>query len=67
MRGENCWYDMLEASRAIRTGHFRLSSGQHSGMYIQCAKVLEDPARGEALGAALAREMQCDALSLIHI
>ncbi|MBD3366909.1 MAG: orotate phosphoribosyltransferase [Candidatus Eisenbacteria bacterium] len=36
------------------SGHFRLSSGRHSGEYCQCARVLEDPGRAEELGAALA-------------
>jgi orotate phosphoribosyltransferase len=34
----------LEDSRAIRTGHFVLTSGRHSAKYVQCARVLEDPA-----------------------
>jgi len=33
----------LKASDAIRTGHFVLTSGRHSGTYVQCARVLEDP------------------------
>lgn len=34
----------LEDASAIRTGHFVLTSGRHSGTYVQCARVLEDPA-----------------------
>ena len=34
----------LEEADAIRTGHFVLTSGRHSGTYVQCARVLEDPA-----------------------
>lgn len=33
----------LEASEAIRHGHFVLTSGRHSDTYVQCARVLEDP------------------------
>jgi len=33
---------LMEAD-AIRTGHFVLTSGRHSGTYVQCARVLEDP------------------------
>jgi orotate phosphoribosyltransferase len=40
------------------SGHFRLSSGRHSGEYCQCARVLEDPARAEELGRALADEFR---------
>jgi len=34
----------LKDADAIRTGHFVLTSGRHSGVYVQCARVLEDPA-----------------------
>lgn len=36
--------EALHASSAIRTGHFSLTSGRHSGTYVQCARILEDPA-----------------------
>lgn len=42
----------LEAAQAIRTGHFVLTSGRHSDRYVQCARILEDP----ALTTRLARE-----------
>jgi orotate phosphoribosyltransferase len=45
---------LLEEVGAIRTGHFELSSGRHSGTYIQCALVLERPKHAELLGRALA-------------
>lgn len=35
--------DALERADAIRTGHFVLTSGRHSGTYVQCARILEDP------------------------
>jgi hypothetical protein len=41
-------------SGALLEGHFRLSSGLHSSGYLQCALVLQHPARAEALGAAVA-------------
>ena len=34
----------LTEADAIRAGHFVLTSGRHSGTYVQCARVLEDPA-----------------------
>jgi len=34
----------LQDAQAIRSGHFVLTSGRHSGQYVQCARVLEDPA-----------------------
>src|ERR1700747_3161821 len=45
---------MFEASGAIRHGHFELSSGLHSGTYVQCALVLQYPKYAEKLGRALA-------------
>jgi len=45
---------MFEAVGAIRHGHFELSSGLHSGMYVQCALVLQYPRFAEKLGQALA-------------
>lgn len=45
---------MLEAAGAIRHGHFELSSGLHSGTYVQCALVLRYPRFAERLGQALA-------------
>ena len=41
-------------SGALLSGHFKLSSGLHSESYLQCAKVLQWPARAGPLGAALA-------------
>ncbi|MFI5058493.1 MAG: orotate phosphoribosyltransferase [Candidatus Acidiferrales bacterium] len=45
---------MFESSGAIRNGHFELSSGLHSGTYVQCALVLQYPRYAEKLGQALA-------------
>ena len=39
---------------ALLEGHFILSSGLHSGRYLQCARVLMDPARAARLCKALA-------------
>lgn len=45
---------MFESAGAIRHGHFELSSGRHSGTYVQCALVLQYPRLAEKLGQALA-------------
>jgi orotate phosphoribosyltransferase len=45
---------MFESAGAIRHGHFELSSGLHSGTYVQCAQVLQYPHFAEKLGHALA-------------
>lgn len=46
--------ELLERSGAMLTGHFRLSSGRHSDVYVQKARVLEDP----DATMALAREIE---------
>jgi orotate phosphoribosyltransferase len=45
---------LFELAGAIRHGHFELSSGLHSGTYMQCALVLQYPRFAEKLGRALA-------------
>jgi len=45
---------MFESAGAIRHGHFELSSGLHSGTYVQCALVLQYPRYAEKLGRGLA-------------
>ena len=42
---------------AYLKGHFRLSSGLHSGEYLQSALVLQHPVLAERLGVALAQSM----------
>ena len=51
------WLHELEASGALTRGHFKLSSGLHSPAYVQCARLLEDPARARRAGAALAEAL----------
>ena len=43
---------------ALLDGHFLLSSGLHSPRYLQCALVLEAPARAELLGKELGERLQ---------
>ena len=45
---------LFEKAGAVRHGHFELSSGLHSGTYVQCAQVLQYPRFAEKLGHALA-------------
>lgn len=49
---------LLEQTGALLTGHFRLSSGLHSGNYVQCAKLLEHPKNAKAIGIALAEKVR---------
>ena len=47
---------LLKERGALLEGHFRLSSGLHSSQYLQCARVLMDPALATRLGADLPLE-----------
>jgi orotate phosphoribosyltransferase len=44
----------LEARGAILNGHFRLSSGRHSNVFVQKFRLLEDPVLVERVARALA-------------
>jgi len=55
----------FRASEALLEGHFELSSGRHSGHYLQCARVLMDPMRASRLAAALAAKLPRDLRSQI--
>lgn len=46
--------DLFRQSGALLEGHFKLSSGLHSGKYLQSALVLQYPDFAERLGAAVA-------------
>jgi orotate phosphoribosyltransferase len=45
---------LYERTGALLRGHFRLTSGLHSDVYLQSALVLQHPVHAEALGRALA-------------
>ena len=47
----------FRASKALLEGHFLLSSGRHSGHYLQCARVLMDTTRAARLATALAGKL----------
>jgi len=50
----------FRAADALLEGHFILSSGLRSPRYLQCARVLMDPARAERLARALAAKLPAD-------
>ena len=50
----------FRAAEALLEGHFILSSGLRSPRYLQCARVLMDPARAERLASALAMNIPAD-------
>jgi orotate phosphoribosyltransferase len=50
--------ELFRETGAYLQGHFRLTSGLHSGEYLQCALVLRHPAAAEKLGRLLAEELR---------
>lgn len=54
---ENEVLDALRDAGAILHGHFQLTSGRHSDTYVQCARVLEDPALTTRLARAMAESV----------
>ena len=50
----------FRAAEALLEGHFILSSGLRSPRYLQCARVLMNPARGARLAEALAAKLPAD-------
>ena len=49
---------LLHDTRTLLSGHFRLSSGLHSNAYVQCARLLENPAHASVVGEALAVKLR---------
>ena len=56
----------FRAAEALLEGHFVLSSGLHSPLYLQCARVLMDPARASRLAHALATRLPLEIRSRIE-
>lgn len=50
----------FRAAEALLEGHFILSSGLRSPRYLQCARVLMDPARAARLAQALAAKIPAE-------
>lgn len=48
----------FRAADALLEGHFLLSSGLHSPIYLQCARVMMDPRRAAFLCGALAAKLR---------
>lgn len=57
----------FEESEAILHGHFVLSSGLHSGTYIQCAKIFENPNRAMKVCALLAEKIRKELVASIDL
>ena len=57
--------DLYEATGALLHGHFRLTSGLHSDVYLQSALVLQHPVHAAALGKALAAPFRGDRVGTV--
>ncbi len=57
--------EIFKKSGAFQQGHFKLSSGLHSGAYLQCALVLQDPIVAARLCGALAEKFRRDTPDVI--
>jgi len=57
----------FRSSGALLEGHFKLSSGRHSGHYLQCARVLMNPARAARLAEAVVAGIPAQVLEAIDV
>jgi orotate phosphoribosyltransferase len=57
----------FRAAEALLEGHFILSSGLRSSRYLQCARVLMDPARGARLSEALVATIPAELRAQIDV
>lgn len=57
--------DLLEERGAVRSGHFKLSSGLHSDTYVQCALALQWPGTAERFGHDLAQRFATDRIEAV--
>ena len=56
---------LYEKTGALLRGHFRLTSGLHSDVYLQSALVLQYPEHAAALGSALAAPFRTDGVQTV--
>ncbi|MFA5867593.1 MAG: orotate phosphoribosyltransferase [Actinomycetota bacterium] len=56
---------LLKETGAVKSGHFKLSSGLHAGRYFQCALALADPAATEKIGRAIAEKYNRDSIDVV--
>lgn len=59
--------DEFRAAEALLEGHFILSSGLRSSHYLQCARVLMDPARAARLTQALAAKIPAEVKAAVEV
>ena len=57
--------EILKETGALQEGHFRLSSGLHSGNYVQCSQLLKFPNVAEKVCSALAEKFKDDNIEMV--
>lgn len=57
--------DEFKKTGALLEGHFQLSSGLHSTVYLQCALVLQFPEKAESFGRAVAQKFATAGIQLV--
>ncbi|MHC1720585.1 MAG: orotate phosphoribosyltransferase [Clostridiaceae bacterium] len=58
MENDEMVLDTLRESGALLEGHFLLSSGRHSNMYCQCARLLQYPDKAEKVLKIVAEKLK---------
>jgi orotate phosphoribosyltransferase len=57
--------DEFKQTGALLEGHFQLTSGLHSSVYLQCARVLQFPEKAESFGRAIAEKFSKAGIQLV--
>lgn len=57
--------DEFKQTGALLEGHFQLTSGLHSTVYLQCARVLQFPEKAESFGRAIAQKFSNAGIQLV--
>ena len=57
--------DEFKQTGALLEGHFQLTSGLHSTVYLQCARVLQFPEKAETFGRAIAQKFANAGIQLV--
>ena len=57
--------DQFRTTGALLEGHFQLSSGLHSTVYLQCALVLQFPEKAQTFGRAIAEKFEGQGIQLV--
>jgi orotate phosphoribosyltransferase len=57
--------DEFRQTGALLEGHFQLTSGLHSTVYLQCARVLQFPEKAQTFGRAIAQKFANAGIQLV--